>query len=226
MARNMESSIRQIEASYRALGDAVPIGIRKAIDALDGLTAANKRGLDAFNEYAKKMAEFPKTVKDIGDQITSLEKAYEKEAAAAQKSTDTINATRDEQIAGLREEGLSEKEYYEAKKQIMWEAEQAEVSVTAKADAAREKEKAGLEILAEKYGLTVKELETYFDTYRSGLPTLEETNKKSELLTELQARLGTAFQETTRHSNAAGTSTKTLYENLDRLGSALEVLAD
>lgn len=226
MARNMESTIRQIEASYRALGDAVPIGIRKAIDALDGLTAANKRGLDAFNAYANKMAEFPKTVKDIGDQITSLEKAYEKEAAAAQKSTNTIEAARDEQIAGLREEGLSENEYYEAKKQIMWEAEQAEVSVNARADAAREKEKAGLEILAAKYGLTAKELETYFDTYRSGLPTLEETNEKSELLGLLQENLAKVFKETTRHSDAAGTSMKTLYEHVDRLGTALEVLAD
>jgi predicted transcriptional regulator len=226
MAIDLDSSNRKIEASYRAMGDAVPIGIRKAIDAVDALAAANKRGLAAFNEYAKKMEEFPKTVKDIGDQITSLEKAYEKEAAAARDSTNTIEAARDEQIAGLREEGLSEKEYYEAKKQIMWEAEQAEVSVNAKADAAREKEVAGLETLAAKYGLTVKELETYFDTYRSGLPTLEETNKKSELLGLLQENLAKVFKETTRHSDAAGKSMGTLHENVTRLGSALEVLAD
>lgn len=59
MARLMEADLRKIEASYKALGDAVPLGIRKAIDSLDGMAAANKRGMESAQALGKEMASLP-----------------------------------------------------------------------------------------------------------------------------------------------------------------------
>jgi hypothetical protein len=72
MSISMESALRKIETEYRALGDAVPAGIRKALDALDSLKTKNTVLAASVVELNKKMADLPAAMQKSIDAETKL----------------------------------------------------------------------------------------------------------------------------------------------------------
>jgi len=124
-AQANEANLKAVEASFRALGEAVPVGVRKALDALAEVSRATKEFADEIkrlNEaYSFDRAASEARIKALRDEADARKASIDSLKASIEASKQSADAARDEaarRMKALNEENVSLEEYSKRKKEI------------------------------------------------------------------------------------------------------------
>jgi len=124
-AQANEANLKAVETAFRALGEAVPVGVRKALDALAEVSRATKEFADEIkrlNEaYSFDRAASEARIKSLRDEADARKASIEALKASIEASRQSADSARDEaakRMKALNEENVSLEEYSKRKKEI------------------------------------------------------------------------------------------------------------